>query len=74
MIAPFEVVQLRRSDDVQEREGEWRCSPARARSLMLTPEAASTVDRLAQLSAGIDQPNPHGRPQASATADMHTCR
>ncbi|SMB97249.1 hypothetical protein [Deinococcus hopiensis] len=62
MIVPFIVVQLRRTEDVQEREGEWRCSPARARALMLTPEAAGTIDRLAALSAEIDQPSPHGRP------------
>lgn len=34
----------------------------RARSLMSSPEAASTIDRLAQLSAEIHQPNPHARP------------
>jgi len=57
----LEIVRLRRSEDVQERPGEWRCTPAQARSLMLTPAAAFTIDRLASLSAEIDQPNPHAR-------------
>lgn len=61
-VKPLEIVRLHRSDDVAERPGEWRCGLARARELMANASAAEAIDRLAQLSAEIDRPNPHGAP------------